>query len=349
MKSVKKKKIRKIRKTEYPPTYIISYDPKMKPPRFILKYLRNHLNAYHLTETTNPNAPTTFLFLDEMRNFKLDPKYYNTKCWLSNVLSDEKSVITNKFHLYNNMKAHYPHIVNTYMAPSYSAEEFIELNLNLKNKMYIVKPSEVSKSSGFGGRGVFVINTPKKLDALKTLATTEKNIIVSEYITNPLLFHKRKFHLRIYYIISTIKGVFRYFVYPKYKILTAKEPFVNADYGNQDIHDTHFKSTNADYIAPDNLPTNDKNAFISIVQPKLDELFRLVSSIVEPHCHPYPNAANAYEILGCDVMITDTYDVVLLEINDHIGHNYYNEKNRHVFSYKMFNLINENIFKHAFI
>ncbi len=77
-------------------------------------------------------------------------------------------------------------------------------------------------------------------------------------------------------------------------------------------------------------------------------MFHLVSEIVKLHCRQYPNAANAFEILGCDVMITDSYDVVLLEVNNHIGHGYHKEVNRHIFSRNLFKLLNNGIFKYAF-
>lgn len=349
-KTRRNKKTQKLLKTkpEYPPTYIISHDtrPNAKK-RLYLNYLRNYLKQYNLTETKNPHTPTTFLYLDELSNYKFDPRYYNTKCWLANVLSDDKSVITNKFQLYKNMKATFPHLVNKYMAPSYTIEEFYNLTADLNKEVFIVRPSEVSSKSGFGGRGIIILDSPSKLETLKELAQTEKNLIISRYITNPLLFHNRKFHLRIYYIISIVKDVFRSYVYPKYKILTAKEPYKNANYSNPDIHDTHFKTTDVDYIAPDSLPLHDKKSFITIVNPKIKELFHLVSEIVKPHCSPYPNAANAFEVLGCDVMITDDYDVVLLEVNNHIGYNYHKESNRQIVSKNLFKLINDGVLKYA--
>ena len=246
------------------------------------------------------------------------------------------------------MKKQFPRLVDKFMAKSYSTDEFFKLDVDLTKQVYIVRPSEVSKDSGFGGNGIIVVDSPSKLEQLKKLARTQKNLIVSEYITNPLLFNKRKFHLRICYVISRVNGVFRYFVYPKYKILTAKYPFVNADYDNKNIHDTHFKTTLDDYLAPDALPIEDKKAFYNIVNPNLEKLFSIVSKIVKPHCHPYPNAENAFELLGCDVMITDSYDVVLLEINNHIGHGYHKEVNRHIFSRNLFKLLNNGIFKYAF-
>jgi hypothetical protein len=261
---------------KYPPTYIISHDTKPTAiKRLYLNYLRKYLKQYNLTETKNPHKPTTFIYLDELANYKLDPRYYNTPCWLSNVLSDDKSVITNKFHLYKNMKARFPELVNTYMAPSYTVEEFYNLDADLNNEVFIVRPSEMTSKSGFGGRGIIILDSSSKLTTLKELAQTEKNLIISRYITNPLLFHNRKFHLRIYYIISIVKGVFRSYVYPKYKILTAKEPYVNSYYSNPDIHDTHFKTTDADYIAPDSLPPHDRKAFSTLVNPKIKGLANL--------------------------------------------------------------------------
>ena len=69
------------------------------------------------------------------------------------------------------------------------------------------------------------------------------NVIASPYITDLLLFRGRKFHLRMYYIISCINGVINSFLLDNGKITAAKEKFdLNIPF-TKEKHDSHLKST----------------------------------------------------------------------------------------------------------
>ena len=51
------------------------------------------------------------------------------------------------------------------------------------------------------------------------------NVVASPYITNLLLFRGRKFHLRMYYMISCINGIINTFFLDNGDIMTAKNNF----------------------------------------------------------------------------------------------------------------------------
>ena len=69
-----------------------------------------------------------------------------------------------------------------------------------------------------------------------------------------MLYNKRKFHLRTYFLIAIINGKYKTYFYELYELFTAAKPYNNNDYTDTDVHDTHFKSSyRSDLIFPDDL------------------------------------------------------------------------------------------------
>ncbi len=104
--------------------------------------------------------------------------------------------------------------------------------------------------------------------------------------------------------------------------MTAKLPYVDGDYGNSDIHDTHAGTTDYNIWFPEDFPTANGaeralvcTHIISQIQSCLD----VVAKILAPNAKPYDGCADAYEVLGCDFLVTADHCVKLLEINDHTG------------------------------
>ena len=104
----------------------------------------------------------------------------------------------------------------------------------------------------------------------------------------------------------------RSILFPKFRLLTALQPFINGDYRNKKIHDSHVGSTNDDYFLED-LPLNVQK----VVRDKVEKIYNLLISKIK--VQPYPEAKNAYEILGIDVMIDKKLNVYLLEVNQNAG------------------------------
>lgn len=300
-------------------TFIIDNDSKAITTLDVT-YLRNLMNTkYKLQEIKDPRAAPTFLYISEHlvpSGMKYLPTYFNTRCHLMNIISNAKSIITNKLNLYNEMKRISPGAIG--MPISYTFTEFMKLEHPDKmplDKIYIAKPSG---KMAFGGAGIIILDGPAKIEMFKKMNSAHKqNFLINEYITNPLLFKGRKFHCRMTFIASSINGYYRTYLLPNGRIVTAKSQYKTADFDNTDIHDSHLKSTDADYNLPNSFPANIKKQYVSITWPKIQEIFKNVSRVLERHCKPYPNAKNAYELFGADVMITDAFEPLLLEVNEH--------------------------------
>ena len=322
--------------------------------------LRYCLKQYGLTETFNPKSRPLLLWLEQLDNNSFDKKYYYTKCFIMNILSDEKIIITDKYQLYINFNKYYPKECIQYMAQTWDLRDFIKDNNNIFNnvvnnvvntdrnnnpkpKVYIVRP--VGKGA-FSGKDIIRVYDNTTLQKAKSLLHKKyDNIIISEYITNPMLYNGHKFHLRTYFLISIINGKYKTYFYDIYELFTALNPYTNNDYTDTNTHDTHFKSTPRDILCPYDLDSTQQNIFRKYIYPKMQTCMTYISKLMETHTKPYAQAENAFEIFGCDFLVKDNYDVVLMEINDKTGFTMHKLKNKQRFSKLYLNIINNMIIK----
>ena len=334
--------------------------------------LRDNLNNIGIYETKQQTSKPLFLWSEQLDNNTFDKKYYNTKCFIMNNLSSEKSIITNKYQLYINFRKQYPNQCIQYMALSWNFLTFITntkhiktlennintngvntngvnkngVNTNGVNKhVYIVRPVGVG---AFSGKDIVIVYNIKTLHQAKKIINKYENIIISEYITNPMLYNLRKFHLRTYFLVSIINGKYKTFFYELYELFTAAKPYNNNDYTDKDVHDTHFKSTPLDIQCPDDLEPSIRDIFNKNIYPKMKNCMLYISKLMENHTTPYPQAKNAFEIFGCDFLVKDNYDVVLMEINDKTGFTMHKLEKKIEFSKHYLNVINELIIQPLF-
>ena len=333
-------------KLVYFPTFIISSKKEMKGLDY--STLRESLIEDGLQETTDPTTKPYLLFMEQLENNKFDDRYYNTQCFIMNILSDEKTIITDKSKLYINFNKEYPEECKKYMARTWKLDEFLKDDVLTKNgrNAYIVRP--VGKGA-FSGKDIIIVDTQSKLEEAKKLRTKKyDSVIVSEYVINPMLYTGRKFHLRTYFLISIINGKYKTYFYDIYELFTAKNPYTNIDYADKDVHDTHFASTEGDILCPRDLDPSLKNIFSTKIYPNMEVCMSYISKLMEGHAKPYPQAENAFEVFGCDFLVKDNYEVVLMEINDKTGFTMNKVETKKTFSAAYLGVINT-MLKSAFI
>jgi hypothetical protein len=300
----------------YENCYILSAN---KLNSLIFTFLQSELENYGFIETKDPKRQPLLLWVEILENYKFDTKYFQTKCWINNVLSDTKTYISNKANLYYNFCKHFPKQCLNYMSQTWNfkinPQQFLTRVIN-SNEVFIVRPAG---TGAFSGKGIVIIHDQQTFnEAIKTSKSYEK-VIISKYVNDPLLFNGRKFHLRPYLLIGVVNGKYMTKFLDFYQLYTALKPYKNSDYGNPDIHDSHFRSTPQDYICPQDLPEELKARFNNDIYPNMRECMLLVSKMFAGHAKPYPEAKNAFEVFGCDFLVRDNNEVVLLEINDRIN------------------------------
>ena len=292
---------------------------------------------------------------------------FTTMLWRDNSHIQGKDAISNKQLLYQNMKKYFPKICSKHMAKTYLLKDinslkdinFFEKELSdmsssqeittsedsfmseeMLQKIYIVKPVGHGACAGVG---VTVVTNDKELEeARKELSKRFRNIIVSEYIQNPLLYEGRKFHIRMYLLINSDST---WSFWKRGKAMTAKISYKKGDWTNKDIHDSHGETTPKDIYFPEDIlqalhcesslqfaRCAPKEKYEYVYQ-QIELILGAAANIVKPHVKCYEESKNCCEVFGIDFMITDDYTVKLIEINAEAG---YGSKNEDKTKYKAY-------------
>jgi hypothetical protein len=118
---------------------------------------------------------------------------------------------------------------------SQSFENFLKVSSAMKNAIWIVKPGENSNR----GNGIFVCKSGEEIRRKLHRRKNAHTYIIQKYLTNPLLYHKRKFDIRTYLLMLSIGGVTKYFWYNEGYLRTSSEIFDLKDLSDSYIHLTN--------------------------------------------------------------------------------------------------------------
>ena len=299
-------------------------------------YNINKSMGYQCWEQFNLKYPQinnpTFLYIDgnHIQN-KLFWKYQPS---IKNLVDDNKYKIGDKEQLFNNITKLYDNKIPIYLSNQINFD-ITKLNKSIyerilklfkDNAIWIMKPVD-----GYAGEGIRIIedraqctNYLKEIRSSKTNAKSKsknnkksksfKNWVLQEYIDNPLLFKNKKFHIRAYFLyIAPNQG----YLLDIGKIFTAKNNYTKSNYQNQDIHDTHLKSTpNPLYFERDFVKEFGVKKARLVVKQML-KIFKDILKCIDAKC--YSESPNCYELFGVDLMIDEEFVVKLIEVNTKIG------------------------------
>lgn len=299
----------------------------------------------------------SIFFLNSIENnvnkrFSYYPKYLTNKINYSII-----DKIFNKYNVLDRIKSNNPKL-EPYLPKTFKINE---LNKYEFPKWYILRPID-----SFGGTNIFYINSEKQLQNKITYYKNTSNykgikygndVAASEYIHNPLLFKNKKFHLRLYMLISITseKHSFNSFLLNFSKILTAKEPFDMLEPFSTAKHDTHVKSTDDDYTFHNDF--NSANLNVKVTKKELDKLWSKIRDIMKAIAIEmkkvkedliYTDDKNSFYIFGVDMMVRDTLDPVFIEINYSPGVGFKKDTSRDHFSKIYADWINETVLEPLF-
>lgn len=283
------------------------------------------------------NKKIDFIYVDGGHN---DKRLYNIHCTLKSLINDKKTVVTNKWNLYLNMKQYFPEETKQHLAYTRTLDEIKEIQ---DDEILLIKP--IGRNA-FSGRDIVCVT---KIDELKEAQTKLKNyqqVMAVNYIKNPLLIDGKKFHIRSYMLVTT--HPYEVFLFHKSKILTAKEKYQNGDYYNKNIHDTHVSSTILNrYFPMDMIMEEEKKEHIL---KQMKNIVSMLKEILRNNVEPYPESKYGFEVFGIDFLITDDLNVYVIEVNDKIGMKSASDgdKKYSEFSYEYFKWIYENAIEPIF-
>ena len=280
-----------------------------------------------------------FIYLDGLSYLK--PLYYSLTSNLKNIVNDGKRVISFKNNLMSNLSVIpgakqflMPQIdidLFTYTDPAEMAkfdERYAPLFYG--DRVYIFKPV-----SGMGGSGIKIITTFEEFREYicKVIARYSKGwgkkpdankeamriFVIQQYITEPLLVKHNgadyKFHVRHFYIYQPGNR-------PSYyknmgKMALAEEPYIQGDWFNSRIHDTHFHAK--DRWLFNCQDTGISQANMAKINKQIHEFYKILDKLVRPHAGCYPESRSCFELFGVDFMITQDYELKVLEVNAGLG------------------------------
>lgn len=111
-------------------------------------------------------------------------------------------------------------------------EEF-KARQNSRRNMWIIKPGENSNR----GRGIIVSNSLNEIS--EKVKNKKKSHIIQEYLSDLLLYQKRKFDIRAYCLVTQVCGVMRAYWYDEGYIRTSSEPFTTNTLAEPLVHLTN--------------------------------------------------------------------------------------------------------------
>ncbi|CEP01700.1 hypothetical protein PBRA_008642 [Plasmodiophora brassicae] len=199
--------------------------------------------------------------------------------------------------------------------------------------LWIVKPFDSRQ-----GRGVFVTNRWRQIP-------TQSHVVVSRYVSSPLLLDGRKCDLRIYAAITSMDPL-RVYVHDQGIVRIATEPYTTsaASLTNRFIHLTNssIQSQSPNYFCTDDVTwdnVGNKWTFDCLRRHLRDQaeqagrpdptpalwdrihdlVVRAVLAVEAPVCKAVgahvPSRLNCFELLGLDIIVDDQLRPWLLEVN----------------------------------
>ncbi|XP_039561305.1 tubulin polyglutamylase TTLL5 isoform X3 [Passer montanus] len=192
---------------------------------------------------------------------------------------------------------------------------------------WIVKPVASSR-----GRGVYLINNPNQI-------VVEDNILVSRYISNPLLIDDFKFDVRLYVLVTSYDPLVVY-LYEEglARFATVRYDQASKNIKNQFMHLTNYSvnKKSGDYVSCDDPEVEDygnkwsMSAMLRYLKQEGRDTAALMANvedlIIKTLVSAEPSIASAcksflshrgscFELYGFDVLIDDTLKPWLLEVN----------------------------------
>ena len=242
---------------------------------------------------------------------------------------------------YNKMKKSFKEEYN-YMAETYNypidkdiiEKKFINYTLDI-NDLWLIKPK-----NSCGGFGIFI------LDSFQNI--TKKQFLITKYITNLDLINNKKYDLRLHVLVSGLKPL-RIYLNKEYIIRIATKNF-SLDIKNMKNKFVHLTNTglnlkNVDFINPDRTNIQNSNmwntnTYLNYLKNKkidsnkinnkikdiiIKSIISIYQNLINEENKNNLNDINFYEILGFDILMTNDYEPILLEINTSPSVIYHNE------------------------
>ncbi len=318
---------------------------KNVPPEGLDRVFSKRGNWEKYDPRIHKNRNIDFIYIDHQDN--IYNKYIQSKkSYIKNFIDDDKHKVGRKNELYINLQKVLEKNPNSslknYLLEQYSFDwslahkehkiaEYIETIKNIfektPGKVWIYKPV-----AGFAGRDIEIFENFEQFDNYihnfidkyapvwddpknKSRQASQSNWVLQEYIDKPLLFEKKKFHIRPIFLYQKKGNKKIGYMLNKIFVAHAMENFKLEDFGNEHIHDTHFKWTSTgriffqDDFVERKILTKEE---VAKIESQARDLATNVFNLMNSRC--YSENKECYETFGMDIMIDQTLTIKLLEV-----------------------------------
>eukprot|EP00038_Savillea_parva_P005266 m.150402 g.150402 ORF g.150402 m.150402 type:complete len:865 (+) comp11682_c4_seq7:270-2864(+) len=255
------------------------------------------------------------VFLDGFKNF--ERRLWKLQCGVKSRI--EAHSLSIKTNLHKLLTRHCPgrFIPETHVLPRHTRSV-------LPDGVWIFRPERKEGS----GAGIAVVTTQAELDdAVRADRRDDPrgriDPIISRYIDRPLLLetdgHSYKFHMRIYYLVVVYpdRRRNRAALFYNGELARAMQPYKPMAYQDKSAHDTHLSDSfkQARPLAfPGDFP-GDKHQSARVFRD-MHTCLTEVTRLTVPDLAPYKECRDGgFNLFGCDFMVDQDFNVLLLEIN----------------------------------
>jgi len=254
--------------------------------------------------------PVNFIFVIAEHAYyrnKFDTKKSN---WINLLEGKSKNILTNKIELHKK----YQNNKNNFLIHSDYISTHKELPKLPSSFIKILKPL-----LGFTGKGIKIVKSSYEIKDHLRINEKYSEWILQDYILNPDLINKHKFHFRILILVKVDHSISKknVYIFNKFIFNIAEEIYKQDDFFNKKIHDTHYrpiKQQTFPTVLPDNWSKSDATSCTNKIYDIIRTLFK-----DENDFKPAWNAINGFEIFGIDIMF-ENKNPYLIEINEKMGY-----------------------------
>lgn len=316
-----------------PDNAIIQYD------KYIRKFVQQkQLTMKNFCQYKNKILPPVFktritadvFFYIEESPF-LNTQFFKVDKYLANTLEFDYKNQLNKDVIYKNIFKINPMLANKYFIEVFKIDDMEKYDFTKDGlTVYILRPIEA-----WGGMDIKYVHNKEELnEAIQFYNTTNfavkkklinygNNVIASKFITNLLTFKKKKFHLRIHYMVTMLKGILNSFVLLNGEIITAAKPYDLELPFTKDKHDTHSASTIDYYQYPNDFTTENIGVDITLekinhINRQIREICGVITKLIATRKDKllYVEQKNGYYLFGLDILVKDDFSLSLIECNN---------------------------------
>ena len=205
-----------------------------------------------------------------------------------------------------------------------SDSELVKDQLQKSPQPWVLKPV-----IGKQAIGVSIVTNKKQLPNYRKPEMARKRFVLQKYITNPLLLHGRKFHMRLYLVLTSLSPL-RVLRHNEGLVLFATHNYSRdaSTYGDMKIHLTNSAvadRSNAQHTINgwllsklwDHLDSQLGAGKVSTIKQSIDDAFvkLALSAQLEAGGYEQRRSGSCFDLFGVDVLIDERYQIHVMEVN----------------------------------